>query len=327
MTRFGSWFPALAIIAISQIVVSMCASAQTLSNRPITIVWPFAAGGGTDVALRVVAQKMSDLYGSKIVIENRAGGAGVIGTMSVKNSAPDGTTLLLGNVSVFASNLSLMAKLPYDPMKDFAPITQLFSQASVLAVPADLPVATITDVVELAKTRPEGLTYAAQSVGAIGHLLGAMLAKAGNVNMTLVPYRGAAPAVIDLLAGRVNVFFTSYGSVHQHVESGKLKLLAITSKDRDPTLPNIPTVAEAGFPTLEMDLWYGLAAPVQTPPGIVDLLNNRFVAAARSPNVVDSLRAHGIQVVTSTPPEFQSMIEKEIIRYRTILTELGVKPQ
>lgn len=303
------------------------AMAQPLSSRPTTVVSPFAAGASTDFAIRVIAQKITDSGGPKVVVDNRPGGGGVIAANAVKAATPDGTTLLLGNVGIFASNVSLYANLSYDPFRDFAPVTLLFSQPSVLAIPADRPVASVADLIALAKIKPGGLSYAGQSVGATGHLLGAMLAKAAGVPMTLVPYRGAAPAVTDLLAGRVDLFFTSYATVHSHVEAGKLKLLAITTAERDPLLPQTPTVAEVGFPQLEMDIWYGVAAPAQAPKPVVSALRDTFAAAAVSSEAVAKLRQQGIRVVTSTPAEFTSLIGKEIERYRTIMRELDIKPQ
>jgi tripartite-type tricarboxylate transporter receptor subunit TctC len=300
------------------------ALAQT--SRPITVVSPFAAGASTDFAIRVIAQKVTD-SGTKVVVDNRPGGAGTLAATAVKTAAPDGSTLLLASVGTFASNFSLIANLTYDPFKDFAPVSLLFSQASVLAVPADLPAASVKDLVALAKSRPAGLSYAGQSVGATGHLLGAMLARATGAPMTLVPYRGAAPAVTDLLAGRVDLFFTSYATVHSHVEAGKVRLLAITTAQRDPLLPQTPTVAEIGLPGLVMEVWYGAVAPAQTPAATVEVLHERFASAAMAPEVAAKLAGQGIRAVTNTPPEFTALIAREIDRYRTIMRELDIKPQ
>jgi tripartite-type tricarboxylate transporter receptor subunit TctC len=318
---------AITLICAVQAFGGSSAPAQALSNRPMTLVSPFAAGASTDFALRVIAQKISDAGGTKVVIDSRPGGAGVIAANAVKTALPDGSSLLFANVGIFAGNVSLIANLSYDPLEDFAPITLLFSQPSVLAVPAGLAVASMSDLVALAKARPKGLSYAGQSVGSTGHLLGAMLAKAAGAPMTLVPYRGAAPAVTDLLAGRVDFFFTSYATVHRHVEAGTLKVLAITTGEREPLLPQIPTVAEVGFPQLEMDIWYGVAAPARTPTPVVQALHERFTAAANSPDVVAQLRAQGMRVVTSTPAEFRALTAKEVDRYRTIMRELDLKPE
>ena len=318
---------AITLICAVQAFGGSSAPAQPLSNRPMTLVSPFAAGASTDFALRVIAQKISDAGGTKVVIDNRPGGAGVIAANAVKTALPDGGSLLFANVGIFASNVSLIANLPYDPLEDFAPVTLLFSQPSVLAVPAGLPVASMSDLIALARTKPGGLSYAGQSVGSSGHLLGAMLAKAAGAPMTLVPYRGAAPAVTDLLAGRVDFFFTSYATVHRHVEAGTLKVLAITTSEREPLLPQIPTAAEVGFPQLEMDIWYGVAAPARTPTPVVQALHERFTAAANSPDVVAQLRGQGMRVVTSTPAEFKTLMAKEVDRYRKIMRELDLKPE
>jgi tripartite-type tricarboxylate transporter receptor subunit TctC len=318
---------AITLICAVQVFGGSSAPAQPLLNRPMTLVSPFAAGASTDFALRVIAQKISDAGGTKVVIDNRPGGAGVIAANAVKTALPDGSSLLFANVGILASNVSLIANLPYDPLEDFAPVTLLFSQPSVLAVPAGLAVASTSDLVALAKARPKGLNYAGQSVGSSGHLLGAMLAKAAGAPMTLVPYRGAAPAVTDLLAGRVDFFFTSYATVHRHVEAGTLKVLAITTGEREPLLPQVPTVAKVGFPQLEMDIWYGVAAPARTPTPVVQALHERFTAAANSPDVVAQLRGQSMRVVTSTPAEFRALTAKEVDRYRTIMRELDLKPE
>jgi tripartite-type tricarboxylate transporter receptor subunit TctC len=325
--RHVSRAAAIALICAAQAFGSSPAPAQGPSSRPMTVVSPFATGASTDFALRVIAQKISDAGGPKVVIDSRPGGAGVIAANAVKTALPDGTSLLFANVGIFASNVSLIANLSYDPLEDFAPVTLLFSQPSVLAVPASLPVASMSDLIALAKTKPKGLSYAGQSVGSSGHLLGAMLAKAAGISMTLVPYRGAAPAVTDLLAGRVDVFFTSYATVHRHVEAGSLKILAITTAEREPLLPQTPTVGEVGFPQLQMDIWYGVAAPARTPTPVVQALHEKFTAAASSPDVVAQLIAQGMRVVTSTPAEFKTLIAKEVDRYRTIMRELDVKPE
>jgi tripartite-type tricarboxylate transporter receptor subunit TctC len=315
---------AIALIAGAPALVAVPALAQT--SRPITVVSPFAAGASTDFAIRVIAQKVTD-SGTKVVVDNRPGGAGTLAATAVKTAAPDGSTLLLASVGTFASNVSLIANLTYDPFKDFAPVSLLFSQASVLAVPADLPAASVKDLVALAKSRPAGLSYAGQSVDATGHLLGAMLARATGAPMTLVPYRGAAPAVTDLLAGRVDLFFTSYATVHSHVEAGKVRLLAITTAERDPLLPRTPTVVELGLPELAMEVWYGAAAPAQTPGTTVEALHERFSSAAMAPDVVAKLTGQGIRAVTNTPAEFTALIAREVDRYRTIMRELDIKPQ
>jgi tripartite-type tricarboxylate transporter receptor subunit TctC len=315
----------MALIGSAPALVAAHALAQ--ASRPITVISPFAAGASTDFAIRVIAQKVTDAGGLKVVVDNRPGGAGTLAASAVKAAVPDGSTLLLASVGTLASNVSLIANLSYDPFKDFAPVSLLFSQSSVLAVPAELPAASVADLVALAKSRPSGLSYAGQSVGATGHLLGAMLARATGAPMTLVPYRGAAPAVTDLLAGRVDLFFTSYATVHSHVEAGKVRLLAITTAERDPLLPRVPTVVELGLPELVMEVWYGAAAPAQTPAATIEALHDRFASAAMAPDVVARLSGQGIRAVTNTPPEFTALIAREIERYRTIMRELDIKPQ
>jgi tripartite-type tricarboxylate transporter receptor subunit TctC len=298
---------------------------QSLPNRPIVITSPYTVGGSVDFAIRTIASKVEVSTAAKVIIESKPGGVGVIAANSVKVASPDGTDLFLADSGTFGSNVSLLARIPYEPLKDFKPITLLWSIPNVLAVPAELPVQSIHDLVDLARKRPNGVTYASQGVGASGHLLGSMLAKASGAPMTHVPYRGAAPAATDLIAGRVDFFFTSYATVKGQVEAGKLKLLAVTSKARDPLLPDLPTVAEAGFPNLEMEIWWGLAAPAQTPDRIIRALQETFAKAAKSPDVIEKLREQDIQAVGDTTEEFRALIASEIERYRPIIRESGAR--
>ena len=314
----------LALVALSLGSGSALAQEQA-PNRPITIISPYASGGSVDFAVRTIARKFEENTRATVVIETKAGGAGVIAANAVKTAPADGSTLFLADVGTFASNVWLLSRMSYDPLKDFAPILKLWSIANVLAVPADLPVNSVKDLVALAKSKPGGISYASQGVGASGHLLGSMLAKATASPMTHVPYRGAAPAITDLVAGRVEFFFTAYASVKGQVEGGKIKILAITSKARDALLPDVLTVGESGFPALEMEIWWGLAAPAQTSGATVELLQKQFAAAATSPDVIAKLQEQNIVARPTTTPEFKVLITSEIQRYEPIIKESGAK--
>ncbi len=229
------------------------AAAELLSSRPITIVIPFTPGASSDTLQRIVDKKVSENTGQTLVVESRPGGSGVIAAAVVKQATADGHTLLQANAATHASNTSLYATLPYDPIKDFRPITLMWSFPQLLAVPLDSPAKSVSDLVALANSKSGGLSFASQGTGSGGHLLGEMFKLRTAANMVHVPYRGAAPAAIDLAAGRVDFFFVSYSSLLSFLQGGKVRVIAVTSPKRLPALPDIPTMGEAGFAGLEHD--------------------------------------------------------------------------
>jgi len=298
---------------------------QTASERPVRIVIPYSPGATTDMFTRLVAQKVEEMGGPKVIIESKPGGAGTIAAVTVKQAAPDGTTLFLCDLGTFGINVSMMPDLAYDPAVDFKPITPLWAFPSVLSVPANLPATSVQELIDLAKKMPTGMSYGSQGVGSGGQILGAMLAKATGATLVHVPYRGAAPAIADLVAGQVSFLFGSYASVQGHYEGKRLRLLAVTSRARLPVLPNVPTLSEAGFPELDLDVWFGLAAPAGTPDAVIHSLNERFVKAALSPDFVEKLNAGGVLSVTSTPAEFAELIKADAQRLAPIVKESGAK--
>src|SRR5262245_52384741 len=290
------------------------ALAELLSSRPITVVIPFTPGASSDTLQRIVGKKVTENTGQTLVVESRPGGGGAIGAVVVKQAPPDGHTLFQANAATHAANASLYATLPYDPIKDFRPITLMWSFPNLLAVPRDSPAKSVGDLIALAKSKPDGLSFASQGAGSSGHLLGEMLKVRTAANMVHVPYRGAARAGLDLAAGRVDFFFVSYSSLLPFLQAGKVRVLAVTSPQRLPALPDAATMIEAGFTGLALDPWFGLVAPASTPDAVIGKLNAAFVAALRDPEVIRQFTDQGAEAHGDTPGEFGAFIGAEIAR-------------
>ena len=303
------------------------AAAELLSSRPITVVIPFTPGASSDTLQRIVNKKVAENTVQTLVVESRPGGGGVVAAAVVKQAPPDGHTLFQGNAGTHAANASLYATLPYDPIKDFRPITLLWSFPQLLAVPFDSPAKSVTELVALAKSRPAGLSFASQGTGSAGHLLGEMFKLRTGANMVHVPYRGAAPAAIDLSAGRVDFFFVSYSSLLPFLQGGKVRAIAVTSPQRLPVLPDAPTMTEAGFAGLALDAWFGLVAPAGTPDAVIDKLNAAFVQAVRDPQVIKQMTDQGAEGLATTPAEFATFIASETERFGKVVRAVGVKPE
>jgi tripartite-type tricarboxylate transporter receptor subunit TctC len=297
---------------------------QTFPSRPITVVVPFTPGASTDVIMRLVGQKVSESTGQPVIVDNRAGGGGTVGAMFVKQAAPDGYTLLFGHAGTHAINPAMMSKLAYDPIKDFQPITNLMSFASVLVVPKDSPANSVFELVALAKSKPDGLTYASQGVGSGGHLLGEMFRVKAGVKMVHVPYRGGAPAILDTVAGRTDLLFASYITAGPFIRDGRLRVLGFTSLHRSNQLPDVPTMSEAGFSGVELDYWFGIFAPAGTPDSIVRKLNEEFRKAARAPEVANAIGGQAAEVVTGTPEAFTDLVQTEGGRLGKIIMDVGI---
>lgn len=313
-----------AFLAASPIAIAD-AAAELLSSRPISIVIPFTPGASSDTLQRLVARKVTENTGQTIVVESRPGGGGAVGASTVKVAPPDGHTLFQANAGSHAANPALYGTLSYDPIKDFRPITLMWSFPQLLAVPLDSPAKSASELVALAATKPGGLSFASQGTGAGGHLLGEMLKARTGANMVHVPYRGAGPAALDLAAGRVDFFFVAYSSVLPFLQAGKVRLLGVSSPKRLPVLPDIPTMREVGFAGIELDAWFGLVAPAGTPDAVIGKLNAAFVQALRDPGVVQQITDQGAEAVTNTPTEFAAFIASETERLAKIVKSVGVK--
>ncbi len=306
---------------------SALAQGDAFPSRPITVVVPFPPGGSSDVVTRLVSAKLAENLKGNVVIDNRGGGGGVPAAIAMKQATPDGYTLFLANNGLFAIMPALSADIRFDSIKDFQPITPLFSFPSVLVVPAASPARTVKELVALAKSKAGGLNYASQGVGSGGHILGEMFRLKAGVPMVHVPYRGAGPAVNDLVAGNVDYLFSSYVSAIGQVQAGKLRVLGWTALKRSTTLPDVPTMAEAGFPGVELEIWQGIVAPAGTPAAVVRKLNEEFVKAAQAPDVVQKVAAQAVEITTSTPEEFAKLIAADVDRLGKVIRDAGIKAQ
>jgi tripartite-type tricarboxylate transporter receptor subunit TctC len=315
------------MLALTLVALALPAHAQTYPNKPVRFISAFAPGGGSEIALRIVAQKLIDSGWPSVVVENRPGGGGVVAAQATRQSPPDGYTILQADAAAFAINVSLIPNLPYDPVNDFAPITVTWSFPSVLTVPASLPAKTLGELIALATGKAGGINYASSGVGSGGHLLGTMLANASRVAMTHVPYKGAGQAMPDVVAGRVDFIYASLASVKQYLEAGSVRVLAVTSKERLKELPDVPTMTELGYPSVFLDIWFGLVAPLGTPPEIVKVINADAGKVMRSPDVVKRLADMGLYVTTNTPEEFRAMIRSDIARLGQVVREANIKQE
>jgi tripartite-type tricarboxylate transporter receptor subunit TctC len=314
------------VLAASAPVASE-AGAQLLSSRPIIVNIPFTPGASADTLQRLVNKKVTENTGQTLVVESRPGGGGAIAAAAVKQATPDGHTLLQANAATHAANVSLYSTLPYDPVKDFRPITLMWRFPQLLSVPVDSPARSVSDLAEFAKSKAGGLSFASQGSGSGGHLLGEMLKARTGANMVHIPYRGAGPAALDLATGRVDFFFVSYSSVLPFLQSGKVRVLAVTSRQRLPALPDVPTMQEAGFAGIEIDTWFGLVAPAATPDAVIGKLNAAFVQAVRDPEVVKQITDQGAEPATNTPSEFAAFVAAQTEQVGKIVRSVGVKAE
>jgi tripartite-type tricarboxylate transporter receptor subunit TctC len=311
------------LIVVGALLAALPGQAQTYPNQPIRLLVPFAPGGGMESAVRHVMQKVGESGWPQIIVDNRPGGAGIIAALATRQAPPDGYTLMLIALSTHAINVSLMPDLKYDPVKDFTPITVLFSYPSVLAVPAASPVRSLDDLVALARKRPGGINYGSAGIGTVGHILGLMLQSASKANMVHVPYRGGGPATLDLVAGRLDFMIFNPSGIMPNVESGQLRLLAVTSKTRLNDLPNVPTMAELGYPDVFLDGWFGIAGPAGLPDQIIRALHAKFAGVLMAPDLNRRLAEQGWVVDPITPDAFRDMIKSDIIRLGRLLKETG----
>jgi tripartite-type tricarboxylate transporter receptor subunit TctC len=305
------------------------ASAQSdhYPARPITLLVPFPPGGSADVVIRPVAAKVADALKQPIVIDNRSGGGGNIAAQATKQAAPDGYTLFLTNMGVMSINPILSPELNLDPVKDFQPITPIISFPHILVVPADSPAKTVADLAALAKSKAGGLSFGSQGVGSGGQILGEMFKARMSVPMVHVPYRGAAPAATDIMAGRLDFLFTSYISIGEQAKAGKLRIIAIGGPKRIDAVPDVPTMAEAGFPGLDLEMWHGMVAPAGTPAPIVTRLNAEFIKATRDPEILRIVVPQATDVFVGSPDEFGKRIASDTQRLGQIIRDAGIKMQ
>lgn len=314
-----------AVLLFAACVAALPAQADDYPSRPIRFVVPFPPGGVADPVARVVGDRVGKALGQSVIVDNRPGGAGIIAAEIVKQAPADGYTVFMGHAGTHAVNPSLYSTLPYDAVKDFQPVTLLMSTSHVLVVPLESPAKTATELAALAKSRPDGLTFASQSVGTGGHLLGEMFRMRTGTNLQHVPYKGSAPALADLMAGRVDMFFDAVITATPQIRAGKIRALATASRKRAAVLPDVPTMAEAGYPGIEADFWFALFAPAGTPPEIVRRLNQEFSKAMHSAEVKTRFSEQGLDIVTGTPEELAALIRADTERLGKVARDAGVR--
>src|SRR5881227_369126 len=314
-----AFFTALAIVA-APVAIGQAA----YPTKPVRIVVPFPAGGTTDIIARATAQKLSEAWGQQVIVDNRPGAAGNIGAELVAKAAPNGYTLLMGTVGTHAINASLYAKMPYDHVKDFAPVILVAGVPNVLVVNPQVPVNSVPELIAYAKANPGKLNFASSGSGTSIHLSGELFKAMTGVQMTHVPYKGSAPALTDLIGGQVQLMFDNLPSSLAFIKAGKLRALAVTSASRAPALPDVPTVADT-VPGFEASSWFGVLAPAGTPPEIIARINGEVTKWLATPEAKEKLTAQGANVAGGTPQDFAKHIQAETAKWAKVVKESGAK--
>jgi tripartite-type tricarboxylate transporter receptor subunit TctC len=299
-------------------------AATAYPNRPIRIVVPFAAGGPSDIMARALAQKLNQEWGQPVLVDNRVGASGIIGADAVAKAAPDGHTLLLSQVGDTIS-VSLYSKLPYNFERDFAPITLAGLTPFILVAHPSMAARNLRELIADAKAKPGALSFGSSGAGTASHLAGELLKSSAQIDITLVPYKGQAPATADLLGGQISMMFNNPITSLAHVKTGKLRALAVSTAKRFSQLPEVPTVAESGLPGFDVGFWLGALAPAGTPRPIIDKLNAAMLKALRDPEVVQRLAGLGVEIIGNSPDEFGAVIRSDIVKWGKVVRDSGAK--
>ena len=320
--NFSACFTLVASAALA--LSSGGAFAQGYPGQPIRFIVPYAAGGGVDIVARAIAPKLSERLGQSVVIDNRGGAGGNIGTELAAKTEPNGYTLVMG-AAAFAINVSLYRKLPFDPLKDFVPISLIAATPNILAVHPAVPAKSVRELIQLARAKPGSLNYASAGNGTTSHLAAELFKTMASINMVHIPYKGTSPAVVALLSGEVAVMLAPALTLLTHIKANKVRGLAVTGTKRSPAFPGLPTVAESGLPGFEARQWYGVLAPAGTPKEIVTRLNSEIVTIVRSPEVTKRFLSDGSEPVGSTPEEFARYIKAEIAKWAKAVEASGAR--
>jgi tripartite-type tricarboxylate transporter receptor subunit TctC len=313
------------MLVLALLTTTLGAQAQSYPNKPIRLICPFPPGGAVDIASRATAHTLSQLLGQPVTVDNRPGAGGNIGAEITAKSAPDGYTLLMTTSGIMGINPALYSKIPFDSIKDFAPVSMLVSLNNVLVLNPSVPAKSVQEVINLAKAQPGKLTYASSGNGTSIHLSGELFKSMTGVDMLHIPYKGSSPAVTDLLAGQVNMMFDNIPSSLPHIKAGKLRALAVTGSKRSQLLPDLPTIAEAGVPGYDSYVWFGVVAPAGTPSEIIAKLNAALVKTAATPEFRDRLTSQGYDVMSSTPEQMAASIRGEIAKWGKVVKASGAK--
>lgn len=313
----------LALAAASVAAAGMAQQTEWFPERPIRLLVGFAPGGGTDTTARAIARKLSESLGQQVVVDNRPGAAGNIAAHIVAQASPDGHTLLMGTIAALAINPTLYGNLPFDPVRDFAPITQAVNSINILVVHPSVKAHDVRELIALAKASPGRVLYGSSGVGGAGHLAGELFCSMAKVKMTHVPYKGGGPVMVDLLAGHVHAVFATAATSILHIKSGKIRALGVTTLKRAGMVPEIPTIAEQGLPGFDANNWYGLLAPAKTPRPIVQKLNAEVVKVLGMPDVRQFLFSQGLDPAPTTPEEFGAYIKSEMAKWAKVVRAAG----
>ena len=323
--RPGVLFIRVAIVAAA--LATTTALAADYPTKPVRIVTPFPPGGSVDLVARLIGADLGKVWGQQVIVDNRAGASGNIGTEVAKNAPPDGYTLLL-NTLPFVTNQFVYSKMPYDPLADFAPISVVSSVAGLLVVHPSLPARTVRDLVALAKSKPGAINYATAGPATNPHISGELVNHLGGINMVAVHYKGGGPATTATISGETQVFFSNtIPDVLPHVQGNRLRALGVTSLKRQPSAPQIPTLAESGLPGYEFTSWHVLAAPAATPRALIAQINERVRSVLGTPDAVQRWRERGVEVIASTPDEAAAHLKKEVQKWRVVFKERGMKAE
>lgn len=313
------------LLFILALAVAAPSVSQQYPARPVRFVVPFAPGGSVDTLARTIGPKLADTLGQQVVVDNRPGGNGDIGMLIVAKAPADGYTLLLGYIANLAIAPSLYAKLPFDPQKDYAPITQIATSPNVLTAHPSVPARNLQELIALAKAKPGAVNFASTGVASVGHLTGELLNSLAGMKMTHVPYKGGGQAIIDLVGGHVQVMFSGFSAAMPHVKSGRIRPLAVTGAARSPALAEVPTIAEQGFPGVEATAWYGMLAPTGTPKGVITRVHGEVVKILKLPDVTQRLGGLGFEIAGTTPEQFGAYIRSETKKWEKVVKASGAK--
>ena len=312
-------------IAIASVCFAPFAGAQSYPEKAVRLIVPFAPGGSTDIMARLLGARLSEPLRQPVIVDNRGGAGTLVGTEIAARTPPDGYTLLMTNIA-FSLNPGLHGKkLPYDPVRDFAAITLIASQPTVLAVHPSLPVKTVADLVRLAKQKPGELSFASSGIGGVGHIAGEMFKTATGTKLIHVPYKGGGPAVIDLVTGQVMVAFIGMPTAMAHAKAGKIRFVAVTDGRSASAAPDVPTIAQAGIAGFRVDNWIGLFAPAQTPQNIVARLHEEVLRVLKQDTVREKLAAQGFEIIGSTPTEFAALVKSDIDKYTKVIESAAIR--
>ncbi len=325
MVKYPAQIFARALLCAASCAASAAVAQPAYPNKPLRLIVGFAPGGGTDILARALGQPLGELLGQQVTIDNRAGAAGIIATELGAKAAPDGYTLLVGSSAGFAINPNLMAKLPYDPVKDFAPVGLFATLSYALDVHPSLPAKTLRDFIALARAKPGAINYGSAGQGSSTHLAIEQFAMMGGVKMTHVPYKGNTPAMTALMSGEVAMVFDPVLTSTPMIKSGRVRALAVTTAQRSALLPDVPTVAESGVAGYESGNWFGIFAPAGTPKDIVERLNAAINKAMARPEMKDKLTSQGADALTGTPADLASLVQRELAKFAKIIKAAGVR--